>query len=162
MDVKRGLAWGLTTSILVIVGTTTTCSKRVGIPKDPVADDLRKIVRAVDSYFDAHEEMPTALGELYPDHLQDKEVLVYSGIPVVPGSNPPTTYRYVPCRYHEQPDRIVVYVNQRGRPGQYPPLLAVTLSGAVMFMSPEEFEKAIRDLGEDYDSLPIAGEESRQ
>lgn len=138
------------------------CRQREINRRHPCVQDLKTIYRALEAHITDHDKMPSSLADLHPEYLQDKDALVWPGLALVPGSSPPTTYRYVPCPYMEHPDAIVAYVNLRGRPGDNAPLFVLRLSGQVQCLDAASFEKAIRALGEEYDSLPEAAKESRR
>ena len=143
----------------VLLAFTICRAKRHIDPIHPVAGDLREIWLALEGYRADHDgAWPGSLADLYPECLRDKESLSCPTIPSVPGIKPRTSYGYVPCRNDAPADTIIVYANVRGRRDEevpaHLPLFVLRFNGAVGFLKPDEFENAIRALGEDYDSLP--------
>ena len=147
------LTRGLVCAAVAVV--SLGCDRRKGHPHHPCRADLFAIHIALQAYYTHNDRMPPSLGDLCPEYLSDESALTCPGLAPVPGSNPATTYRYVPCRYTDDPDTIVAYVNLRGGPGEHPPLYVLYLGGSILRLDAVSFEKAIRELGVDYDSLPL-------
>lgn len=97
--------------------------------------------------------LPKTLSELTsgPDALLDISFLVHPAFPVVPGSDPPSSYRYVPCEPTASSAKIILYPN--AKPGTRH-LIVLRYVHGTCSLAPEDYEKEIRALGEDYDSLP--------
>ena len=153
----KSMPW--TSGTVLAVGATVAllgCRQREINRKHPCRQDLQDIHHALEAYTSDHsEDLPATLQELYPKYLEDESVLICPGLPVVQGSSPPATYRYVQRRYTEHGDKIVVYANLRGRPGDNAPLFVLRLSGQIECLDAASFEEAIRALGKEYDSLPL-------
>lgn len=116
--------------------------------------NMRQIQAAFIRYWTDHEgDLPSTLSELTEgtDPYLDRRYLLYPTFPAVPGSSPPSSYRYVPCEHNAPPDRIILYPNVKATPF---PLCVLRHNRTVAILGPKEYEREIRALGEDYDILP--------
>lgn len=126
----------------------SACARRRINPDTPVKRDIEAISVCVRQYALTHGgRLPPSLG----DFAIGRDCLVDDRIPIVDGSRPSSSYRYVPCKPDAPPRTVILYPNIRGADA---PLYLLRLDGTIDTPSLEEYEREIKKLGQDYDSLP--------
>ena len=152
---KRRTYIQMLVAVVALTITGSSCQRRICIlRRNYHKENLKIISYALLLYSDDHKGvLPASLSKLQKAYLAQQEALVHPRIPIVPGSKPPTSYHYISCEPDASPETIIVYPNYRGEGA---PLCVLTYGGEIKELTPEEYEKAVRALGGDYDSLPEA------
>ena len=134
------------------------CRRRVKLvtPVPWQARKLRLFCAAIRCYtfYGTRMEPPVSLRQLVDTRWLEEDDLTHAAIPVVPGSDPPTSYHYVPCGREAPGDRIIVYPNARANRRFMGGVYVLRRDMCIEELSAEEYEKQVRALGEDYRKLP--------
>jgi len=134
-------------TVIVIIGVvckTDICYfRREVVPRPPIQVKLHDIYNAISRYADDHNEiLPETLADLVPLYLKDPKALLMDGIPVVPDSNPPTCFVYIPYSFKAPVDMIILYPNCVDQ--QIHTWLAVVrLDGGIIFVQEKDFKQVI-------------------
>jgi hypothetical protein len=130
--------------IIGVVFKTGTCYfTREVSPRPPIQVKLHDIYNAISRYADDHNEiLPETLADLVPSYLENPNTLLMDGVPVVPDSNPPTCFVYIPYSVKAPADMIILYPNCVG--WQVHTWLAVVrLDGEIIFVQEKHFKQVV-------------------